>query len=81
MNSNESWIVVLVQATLSALEEKLTLSQSEVQQVKVSVKQYESLVDSYKAQVWSSFHNLLIDYDYEFQILLFAQKLGFIKVF
>lgn len=40
-----------VQATLSALEEKLTLSQSEVQQIKISVKQYESLVDSYKIQV------------------------------
>ncbi|XP_026052291.1 outer dense fiber protein 2 [Carassius auratus] len=40
-----------LKATLSALEEKLTLSKSEVQQVKVSVKQYESLVDSYKAQV------------------------------
>ncbi|XP_055791713.1 outer dense fiber protein 2-like isoform X2 [Salvelinus fontinalis] len=36
---------------LSAVEEKLTLSQSEVQQVKASVKQYESLVDSYKTQV------------------------------
>ncbi len=53
MNTNKSWIVVLLQATFSTLEEKLTLSQSEVQQVKVSVKQYESLVDSYKAQVWS----------------------------
>lgn len=36
---------------LSAVEEKLTLSQSEVQHVKASVKQYESLVDSYKTQV------------------------------
>lgn len=50
VNNNES-LIVLVQATLTALEEKLLLSQSEVQQVKVSVKQYESLVDSYKAQV------------------------------
>ncbi|KAA0719869.1 Outer dense fiber protein 2 84 kDa outer dense fiber protein [Triplophysa tibetana] len=40
-----------LKATLSALEEKLTLSQSEVHQIKVSVKQYESLVDSYKIQV------------------------------
>uniref|UniRef100_A0A9J7WYG5 Outer dense fiber protein 2 n=1 Tax=Cyprinus carpio carpio TaxID=630221 RepID=A0A9J7WYG5_CYPCA len=40
-----------LKATLSALEEKLMYSQSEVQQVNVSVKQYESLVDSYKAQV------------------------------
>ncbi|XP_057216283.1 outer dense fiber protein 2 isoform X1 [Triplophysa rosa] len=40
-----------LKATLSALEEKLTLSQSEVQQIKVSVKQYESLVDSYKIQM------------------------------
>lgn len=61
MNTDESWIAVLMQATSSALEEKLSLSQSEVQQVKVSVKQYESLVDSYKAQVWSSNSNKLID--------------------
>lgn len=47
-------IVVLVQATLSALEEKLSLSRSEVEQVKASMKQYESLVDSYKFQVCSS---------------------------
>ncbi|KAM9437876.1 outer dense fiber protein 2-like isoform 4-T4 [Salvelinus alpinus] len=40
-----------LKAMLSAVEEKLTLSQSEVQQVKASVKQYESLVDSYKTQV------------------------------
>ncbi|TRY74255.1 hypothetical protein DNTS_008991 [Danionella cerebrum] len=40
-----------IKATLTALEEKLLLSQSEAQQLKVSVKQYESLVDSYKAQV------------------------------
>uniref|UniRef100_A0A3P8YZJ5 Outer dense fiber protein 2 n=1 Tax=Esox lucius TaxID=8010 RepID=A0A3P8YZJ5_ESOLU len=40
-----------LKATLSAVEEKLSLSQSEVQQVKASVKQYESLVDSYKTQV------------------------------
>ncbi|KAJ7988218.1 hypothetical protein DPEC_G00321320 [Dallia pectoralis] len=40
-----------LKATLSAVEEKLALSQSEVQQVKASVKQYESLVDSYKTQV------------------------------
>uniref|UniRef100_A0A8C8GKD6 Outer dense fiber protein 2 n=1 Tax=Oncorhynchus tshawytscha TaxID=74940 RepID=A0A8C8GKD6_ONCTS len=40
-----------LKAMLSAVEEKLTLSQSEVQHVKASVKQYESLVDNYKAQV------------------------------
>ncbi|KAL0965143.1 hypothetical protein UPYG_G00277360, partial [Umbra pygmaea] len=40
-----------LKATLSAVEEKLVLSHSEVQQVKASVKQYESLVDSYKSQV------------------------------
>ncbi|XP_029566041.1 outer dense fiber protein 2 [Salmo trutta] len=40
-----------LKARLSAVEEKLALSQSEVQQVKASVKQYESLVDSYKTQV------------------------------
>nr|XP_029503820.1 outer dense fiber protein 2-like isoform X1 [Oncorhynchus nerka] len=39
-----------LKARLSAVEEKLALSQSEVQQVKASVKQYESLVDSYKTQ-------------------------------
>ncbi|KAG1928141.1 outer dense fiber protein [Pimephales promelas] len=53
--NNESTTIRLenqsLKATSSALEEKLSLSQSEVQQVKVSVKQYESLVDSYKAQV------------------------------
>uniref|UniRef100_A0AAR2KGX3 Outer dense fiber protein 2 n=1 Tax=Pygocentrus nattereri TaxID=42514 RepID=A0AAR2KGX3_PYGNA len=40
-----------LKATLSALEEKLSLSRSEVDQVKASVKQYESLVESYKVQV------------------------------
>ncbi|XP_041753528.1 outer dense fiber protein 2 isoform X3 [Coregonus clupeaformis] len=40
-----------LKARLSAVEEKLALSQSEVQQVKASVKQYESLVDNYKTQV------------------------------
>ncbi|KAF5903697.1 outer dense fiber protein 2 isoform X1, partial [Clarias magur] len=40
-----------LKATLSALEEKLSLSRSEVEQVKASVKQYESLVDSYKIQL------------------------------
>uniref|UniRef100_A0A8B9L7G7 Outer dense fiber protein 2 n=1 Tax=Astyanax mexicanus TaxID=7994 RepID=A0A8B9L7G7_ASTMX len=39
-----------LKATLSALEEKLSLSRSEVDQVKASVKQYESLVESYKTQ-------------------------------
>uniref|UniRef100_A0A8C7J905 Outer dense fiber protein 2 n=1 Tax=Oncorhynchus kisutch TaxID=8019 RepID=A0A8C7J905_ONCKI len=37
--------------SLKVMEEKLTLSQSEVQHVKASVKQYESLVDNYKTQV------------------------------
>ncbi|XP_022073662.1 outer dense fiber protein 2 isoform X2 [Acanthochromis polyacanthus] len=40
-----------LKATASAVEEKLTLSQSELQQVKASIKQYESLLDSYKLQV------------------------------
>ncbi|KAL4609565.1 outer dense fiber protein 2 [Arapaima gigas] len=40
-----------LKATLANMEEKLSLSQSDVQQVKASVKQYESLVDSYKIQV------------------------------
>lgn len=39
------------QATASAVEEKLALSQSELQQVKASILQYESLLDSYKIQV------------------------------
>ncbi|KAM9307128.1 outer dense fiber protein 2 [Pholidichthys leucotaenia] len=37
--------------TASAVEEKLALSQSELQQVKATIKQYESLLDSYKIQV------------------------------
>uniref|UniRef100_A0AAQ5ZB06 Outer dense fiber protein 2 n=1 Tax=Amphiprion ocellaris TaxID=80972 RepID=A0AAQ5ZB06_AMPOC len=40
-----------LKATASAVEDKLTLSQSELQQVKASIKQYESLLDSYKLQV------------------------------
>ncbi|XP_066501201.1 outer dense fiber protein 2 [Hoplias malabaricus] len=40
-----------LKATLSTLEEKLSLSRSEVDQVKASVKQYESLVESYKLQL------------------------------
>ncbi|XP_068561838.1 outer dense fiber protein 2 isoform X2 [Cebidichthys violaceus] len=40
-----------LQATSSAVEEKLALSQSELQQVKASVQQYEGLLDSYKIQV------------------------------
>uniref|UniRef100_A0A3Q3JZE5 Outer dense fiber protein 2 n=1 Tax=Monopterus albus TaxID=43700 RepID=A0A3Q3JZE5_MONAL len=39
-----------LKASVSAVEEKLALSQSELQQVKASIKQYESLVDSYKIQ-------------------------------
>ncbi|KAM7369429.1 hypothetical protein PAMP_013698 [Pampus punctatissimus] len=40
-----------LKATASAVEEKLALSQSELQHVKASIKQYESLLDSYKIQV------------------------------
>ncbi|XP_075935702.1 outer dense fiber protein 2 isoform X4 [Anarhichas minor] len=40
-----------LKATSSAVEEKLALSQSELQQVKASIQQYESLLDSYKIQV------------------------------
>ncbi|XP_078127042.1 outer dense fiber protein 2 isoform X1 [Sander vitreus] len=40
-----------LKATASAVEEKLALSQSELQQVKASIQQYESLLDSYKIQV------------------------------
>lgn len=43
------------QATVSAVEEKLALSQSEHQQVKASIKQYESLLDSYKIQVCDAY--------------------------
>ncbi|KAI3361913.1 hypothetical protein L3Q82_012183, partial [Scortum barcoo] len=40
-----------LKALASAVEEKLTMSQSELQQVKASIKQYESLLDSYMIQV------------------------------
>ncbi|XP_031735019.1 outer dense fiber protein 2 isoform X1 [Anarrhichthys ocellatus] len=40
-----------LKATSSAVEDKLALSQSELQQVKASIQQYESLLDSYKIQV------------------------------
>ncbi|XP_061567004.1 outer dense fiber protein 2 isoform X2 [Cololabis saira] len=40
-----------LKASASAAEEKLVLSQSELQQVKASIRQYESLLDSYKLQV------------------------------
>ncbi|KAM6976076.1 outer dense fiber protein 2 isoform 1-T1 [Tautogolabrus adspersus] len=40
-----------LKAAASTVEEKLALSQSELQQVKASIQQYESLVDSYKIQV------------------------------
>lgn len=40
-----------LKATASAVEEQLALSQSELQQVKASIKQYESLLDGYKIQV------------------------------
>ncbi|KAM8828132.1 outer dense fiber protein 2 isoform 2-T4 [Spinachia spinachia] len=40
-----------LKATSSAVEERLALSQSELQQVKVSIQQYETLLDSYKMQV------------------------------
>ncbi|XP_056260329.1 outer dense fiber protein 2 isoform X3 [Seriola aureovittata] len=40
-----------LKATAAAVEEKLDMSQSELQQVRASIKQYESLLDSYKIQV------------------------------
>ncbi|MEQ2171592.1 hypothetical protein GOODEAATRI_012358, partial [Goodea atripinnis] len=40
-----------LKAAASAVEEKLSLSQSELQQVKASIRQYETLLDSYKIQV------------------------------
>uniref|UniRef100_A0A3B4HBU4 Outer dense fiber protein 2 n=1 Tax=Pundamilia nyererei TaxID=303518 RepID=A0A3B4HBU4_9CICH len=39
-----------LKATASAVEEKLSVSQLELQQVKVSIRQYEGLLDSYKMQ-------------------------------
>ena len=50
-DDTSSEAVCSCQATASAVEEKLALSQSELQQVKASIKQYESLLDSYKIQV------------------------------
>ncbi|XP_055009571.1 outer dense fiber protein 2 isoform X1 [Boleophthalmus pectinirostris] len=40
-----------LKATVSTLEEKLSLSQTELQHVKSTIKQYERLIDSYKIQV------------------------------
>ncbi|XP_029469074.1 outer dense fiber protein 2 [Rhinatrema bivittatum] len=40
-----------LKANLTAMEEKLTLAHGEAQQLKVSLKQYEGLVDSYKSQM------------------------------
>eukprot|EP00061_Rhincodon_typus_P017151 g45718.t1 len=40
-----------MKANMSAVEEKLTLAQSEMQQLKTSIKRYEGLVDSYKSQL------------------------------
>ncbi|KAJ8263316.1 hypothetical protein COCON_G00157730 [Conger conger] len=40
-----------LKATQSSMEEKQGLSQSEVEQLKSSVKQYDNLVDSYKSQL------------------------------
>ncbi|XP_072227655.1 outer dense fiber protein 2 [Leuresthes tenuis] len=40
-----------LKATTSAVEEKLALSQSELQHVRSSITEYESLLDSYKIQV------------------------------
>ncbi|XP_069025123.1 outer dense fiber protein 2 isoform X1 [Embiotoca jacksoni] len=40
-----------LKAAAAAAEEKLVSSQSELQQVKASIRQYESLLDSYKVQV------------------------------
>ncbi|XP_041049408.1 outer dense fiber protein 2 isoform X3 [Carcharodon carcharias] len=40
-----------MKANMSAVEEKLTFAQSEMQQLKVSIKRYEGLVDSYKSQL------------------------------
>ncbi|XP_069774933.1 outer dense fiber protein 2-like isoform X2 [Narcine bancroftii] len=40
-----------MKANMNALEEKLVFAQTEMQQLKVSIKHYEGLVDSYKSQV------------------------------
>lgn len=57
INDASSDAVYSCQATASAVEEKLALSQSELQQVKASIKQYESLLDSYKIQVCDAYCN------------------------
>ncbi|XP_067826044.1 outer dense fiber protein 2 isoform X1 [Heptranchias perlo] len=53
--SSESTCIKLenetMKANMSAVEEKLTFAQSEVQQLQASIKRYEGLVDSYKSQV------------------------------
>lgn len=49
--TNDASCETVCQATASAVEEKLALSQSELQHVKASIKQYESLLESYKIQV------------------------------
>ncbi|XP_051893106.1 outer dense fiber protein 2 isoform X2 [Pristis pectinata] len=40
-----------MKANMNALEEKFTFAQTEMQQLKVSIKHYEGLVESYKSQV------------------------------
>ncbi|XP_039620251.1 outer dense fiber protein 2-like isoform X2 [Polypterus senegalus] len=40
-----------LKASISANEEKINISQTEVQQLKASIKQYENLVDNYKSQI------------------------------
>ncbi|XP_032904494.1 outer dense fiber protein 2 isoform X3 [Amblyraja radiata] len=40
-----------MKANMNALEEKFMFAQTEMQQLKISIKHYEGLVDSYKSQV------------------------------
>ncbi|XP_072096441.1 outer dense fiber protein 2 isoform X1 [Mobula birostris] len=40
-----------MKANMNALEEKFSFAQTEIQHLKVSIKHYEGLVDSYKSQV------------------------------
>lgn len=58
----DSYLVLCVssffKATLSAAEEKLTQSQSDAKQLKITVKQHESQMDKYKSKVKSTYQNV-----------------------
>ncbi|XP_055516182.1 outer dense fiber protein 2-like isoform X3 [Leucoraja erinacea] len=50
-----------MKANMNALEEKFMFAQTEMQQLKVSIKHYEGLVDSYKSQVRRQMQKKLSD--------------------